>query len=133
MTRIVDYKTGAVSESIGSISDLFADDRKKDADGWLQTLVYCEAYLTTKPGSIIRPSVYKIRKLNGSSTGDMLKLKTGSHSEILIDNYERVREEFLSGLKRLIGIIFSDNEPFIKTADARAKCLYCPYKTLCMR
>jgi len=133
VTRIVDYKTGTVSESIGSISDLFTDDRKKDADGWLQTLVYCEAYLATKPGSMIRPSVYKIRKLNSSSTGDMLKLKTGSHNEILIDNYEIVREEFLSGLKGLIGIIFSDNEPFIKTTDARAKCSYCPYKTLCMR
>src|SRR5664280_2413755 len=133
VTRIVDYKTGTVSESIGSISDLFTDDKKKDADGWLQTLVYCEAYLATKPGSMIRPSVYKIRKLNSSSTGDMLKLKTGSHNEILIDNYEIVREEFLSGLKGLIGIIFSDNEPFIKTTDARAKCSYCPYKTLCMR
>jgi hypothetical protein len=133
MTRIVDYKTGTVSESIGSISDLFTDDRKKDLDGWLQTLVYCEAYLSTKPGSMIRPSVYKIKKLNSSSTGDMLKLKTGSRSEILIDNYEIVREEFLSGLKGLIGIIFSDNEPFIKTTDARVKCSYCPYKTLCMR
>ena len=45
VTRIVDYKTGSVSESINSIDDLFIDDRKKDADGWLQTLLYCEAYL----------------------------------------------------------------------------------------
>jgi hypothetical protein len=29
-TRIVDYKTGSVSESIKSIDDLFIDDRKKD-------------------------------------------------------------------------------------------------------
>jgi CRISPR/Cas system-associated exonuclease Cas4 (RecB family) len=133
VTRIVDYKTGIVSESIGSISDLFVDDRKKDSDAWLQTLVYCEACLATKPGSVLMPSVYKIRKLSNSSTGDMLKIKTGSHSEILIDNYETVREEFLSGLKGLIAIIFSDNEPFIKTSDVRLKCTFCPYKTLCMR
>jgi hypothetical protein len=133
VTRIVDYKTGIVSESIGSISDLFADDRKKDIDAWLQTLIYCEAYLATKPGGTLRPSVYKIRKLNRSSPGDMLKIKTGSHSEILIDNYETVREDFLSGLKGLVSIIFSNNEPFIKTTDARVKCSFCPYKTLCLR
>jgi hypothetical protein len=132
VTRIVDYKTGAVSESI-DISDLFADDRKKDPDGWLQTLVYCEAYLATKPGSIMRPSVYKIRKMNNSSTGDMLRLKTGSRSEIFIDNYETVRAEFLRGLKELISIIFSKDEPFIKTSDVRGKCSWCPYRTLCMR
>ena len=64
VTRIVDYKTGSVSEIINSVDDLFTDDRKKDSDGWLQTLLYCEAYLASKPGSIVRPSVYKIKKLN---------------------------------------------------------------------
>ena len=100
--RIVDYKTGTVSESVKSIDDLFIDDRKKDADGWLQTLLYCEAYLSTKPGNIVRPSVYKIKKLTGAFIGDKLKLKTGSRSESVLDNYEVIREEFLTGLKVLI-------------------------------
>lgn len=133
VSRIVDYKTGTVSESVNYISDLFIDDRKKDADGWLQTLLYCEAFLATNPGSIVRPSVYKIKKLNGALTGDKLKLKTGSRIETVIDNYETVREEFLFGLKGLLKTIFSEDEPFVKTRDARVKCLYCPYKTLCMR
>ena len=90
--RIVDYKTGIVSESINSVNDLFADDRKKDADGWLQTLVYCEAYLATNPGSVVRPSVYKIKKLKDSSGTDRLKLKTGSRSADLIENYMEVSE-----------------------------------------
>jgi hypothetical protein len=133
VTRIVDYKTGTVSESINSIGDLFTDDRKKDADAWLQTLVYCEAYHATRPGSIVRPSVYKIKKLRGGSTTDKLKLKTSSRSETSVENYLEIRDEFLSGLKDMTSIIFSKDEPFIKTADIRAKCSYCPYKTLCMR
>jgi hypothetical protein len=133
VTRIVDYKTGTVSESIGSINDLFADDRKKDPDGWLQTLLYCEAYCTTNPGSFVRPSVYKIKKLSGALSNDKLKLRKAGSTEYAIDNYEVIREEFLTGLKVLTGIIFNENEPFVKTTDARGKCSYCPYKTLCMR
>jgi len=131
--RIVDYKTGSVSESVKSIDDLFLDDRKKDADGWLQTLLYCEAYCTTNPGSFVRPSVYKIKKLSGALSNDKLKLKKAGSTEYAIDNYEVIREEFLTGLKVLTGIIFNENEPFVKTTDARGKCSYCPYKTLCMR
>jgi hypothetical protein len=131
--RIVDYKTGIVSESINSVNDLFTDDRKKDSDAWLQTLVYCEAYLATRPGSIVRPSVYKIKKLNDSSGTDRLKLKTGSRSADPVDNYLEIRDDFLAGLKDLTSIIFNEEEPFIKTTDIRGKCSYCPYKILCMR
>jgi hypothetical protein len=133
ITRIVDYKTGVVSEFINSLDELFTDDRKKDSDAWLQTLLYCEAYFNTKPGGIIRPSVYKIKKFISPLNGDKLRLKTGSRSEIFIDDYESVREEFMNGLKDLINTIFNENEPFVKTTDLRGKCSYCPYKTLCMR
>jgi hypothetical protein len=131
--RIVDYKTGTVSDSVNSISDLFVDDRKKDADGWLQTLLYCEAYRATKTGSIVIPSVYKIKKLNSEVLSDRLKLKTGSRIETVVDNYETVREDFLLGLQGLVSTIFNEDEPFVKTSDARGKCSWCPYKTLCMR
>jgi hypothetical protein len=132
-TRVLDYKTGIVSDSINSIEDLFIDDRKKDPDAWLQTFLYCEAYLATHPGVVVRPSVYKIRKLSSTMNTDKAILKTSSRSEIAIDNYETVREVFLAGLKGLVSTIFSENEPFVKTNDIRGKCSYCPYKTLCMR
>lgn len=133
VTRIVDYKTGSVSDFISSADDLFIDDRKKDPDAWLQTLLYCEAYLAFKPGSIVRPSVYKIKKMNVASAGDRLRLKTGNRCETYIDNYMDIREEFVTGLKGLIATIFNEDEPFTKTADIRGKCSYCPYRILCMR
>jgi hypothetical protein len=133
VTRIVDYKTGTVAESINSPSDLFADDRKKDPDGWLQTLLYCEAYLANKPESVVRPSVYMIKKLTGSMHSDKLRLKTKSENESAINDYRSVREEFMDGLRGVINTIFSNDEPFIMTSEIWSKCSYCPFKTLCMR
>jgi hypothetical protein len=133
ITRIVDYKTGTVSETISSIADLFTEDRKKDSDGWLQTLLYCEAYLSENPGSIVRPSVYKIRKLNGTAPADKLRIKTKGSIEVTVDSYSTIREEFMDGLKTLIQVIFSPDEPFVKTKDQRGKCSWCPYKILCGR
>jgi hypothetical protein len=133
VTRIVDYKTGAVIETIGSIGDLFTEDRKKDADGWLQTLLYCEAYLSANKSVTVRPSIYKIKKLSGGLLSDALRLKSDSKTELVIDEYKIVREEFINGLKEITGKIFGSNEPFIMTRDLRGKCGYCPYKALCNR
>ena len=130
--RLVDYKTGIVAESLSSISDLFADDRKKDPDGWLQTLLYCEAFLSSNPGSEVRPSVYKIRKMAGDVHSDKLKIKI-RNTELVIDNYSYIKDEFIDGLKGLISIIFDENEPFVKTIDLRGKCSFCPYRILCAR
>lgn len=133
VTRIVDYKTGTVSEYINSIGDLFTNDRKKDSDAWLQTLLYSEAFLASSPHSTVRPSVYKIKKLGGMTLNDKLRVKTGARSDSEVDNYTEVRDEFITGLKDIVATIFKKDEPFVKTKDIRSKCTWCPYKTLCMR
>lgn len=133
VVRIVDYKTGNVAETIHSIGDLFTDDRKKESDGWLQTMLYCEAYLTANESSVVRPSVYKIKKLTGGSLSDMLRVKTDSKTEFAVEDYKTVRAEFLTGLKGVLANIFHSSEPFIMTTDVRGKCEYCPYRALCNR
>ena len=133
VTRIVDYKTGAVADKINSIEDLFADDRKKDTDAWLQTLLYCEAYLMNNQGISLRPSVYRVRKLSESSDNDKLKIKTDKKNELTVDDYQSVRDEFMKNLKGVITDIFSRDEPFVMTTDIRGKCSYCPYRGLCLR
>jgi hypothetical protein len=131
--RIVDYKTGAVADSINSIDLLFADDRKKDPDGWLQTLLYCEAYLAENPGVTVRPSIYKIKKLPADRSDDKLKIKPARNNELTIDDYGKVRQEFIDGLRGTINAIFGIEEPFVMTSDRWSKCTYCPYNALCMR
>jgi hypothetical protein len=131
-TRIVDYKTGIVSGKIGSVSDLFSDDRKKDNDGWLQTLLYCEAYLSAFPEKQVRPSVYNVKKMSGDYVSDKLKIATDKKVDYELDDYQYIRDEFLLGLKNVISLIFSKSEPFSMTSDS-VKCSFCPYRNLCLR
>ncbi len=133
VVRIVDYKTGSVADKIASIEDLFAADRKKDTDAWLQTLIYCEAYLMNNPGLRLRPSVYKVRKLPALSDNDMLRIKSDNKNEVIVDDYQSVREAFIGSLNSVITGIFSTDEPFVMTDDIRGKCSYCPYRRLCKR
>ncbi len=131
--RIVDYKTGSVSDSIASISDLFADDRKKDSDGWLQTLIYCEAVYGKISAGSIRPSVYKIKKSNTGNSSDMLRIKPDTRTDIILEDYSVIRNSFIDGLAETISLIFNENEPFRMTEDMTGKCRYCVYRGLCMR
>ncbi len=103
-TRIVDYKTGETAERINSISDLFADDRKKELDGWLQTLLYCEAWLAGNEMCLIRPSIYKVKELSAEKFSDTLKIKEEKNSDFLLNDYQKVREPFLKGLREVIAI-----------------------------
>jgi hypothetical protein len=131
--RIVDYKTGTVAESMNLLSDIFEDDRKKDYDGWLQTLVYCEALYGKTSDGKLRPSIYKIRKNSAIPGSDKLRIKTDNRQEMPVEDYSEVREAFIAGLKETVSRIFSENEPFIMTDDRTGKCRYCIYKSLCMR
>jgi hypothetical protein len=131
-TRIVDYKTGETAERINSISDLFADDRKKELDCWLQTLLYCEAWLAGNEISLIRPSIYKVKELSAEKFSDSLKIKEEKNSYFLLNDYQKVREPFLNGLREVIALIFNREEPFRMTKNLN-KCGYCPYRGLCQR
>lgn len=128
--RIVDYKTGIISENICSVDDLFIEDRPKDNDGWLQVLLYCEAYFQ-KYGGTVAPSVYAIRKMTGRPYTGSLVIKENK-SEFMVDDYRVVRDQFLGGLNALIGKIFNNEEPFTMTKDTK-KCRYCAYCVLCSR
>ncbi len=127
--RIVDYKTGKVATKISSPEELFRDDRSKDTDAWLQTLLYCEAYLRRYPELTVRPSVYRIREREGD---DRLMIKPGRDSGTIVDDYRTIRHEFTFLLNKVIGIILGDSEPFVMTTD-KMKCNWCPYRVLCMR
>jgi hypothetical protein len=133
VTRIVDYKTGVTVDSIGSVGELFRDDRKKDADGWLQTMLYCEGYLREKPETVVMPVVYKIKKTPGDQMTGLLKIGASRKETMVLNDFRMVRDEFMDGLKNIIGKIFSETEPFIMTNDAWNKCSVCPYRILCMR
>ena len=78
---------------------LFVDDRDKDLDGWLQTLLYCEGYLYSNPDSIVRPSVYKLRKYSRERESDKLRIKDGKAPDSILEDYVHIRYEFMELLK----------------------------------
>jgi CRISPR/Cas system-associated exonuclease Cas4 (RecB family) len=131
-TRIVDYKTGDIARKINSVTDLFEDDRKKDIDAWLQTLLYCEAYRNQNKDSVLKPSIYVVKELTTEKFLDTLKIRVDRNNEIEVNDYNEVRSIFLSGLEEVIKEIFNPEEPFRMTRDI-GKCIYCPYKLLCQR
>ena len=130
--RIVDYKTGNVSDNIKSIASLFIEDRKKDPDTWLQILLYCEAFLSENPGSDLYPLIYKIKRSGSGKLNGKLVIKEDK-SENTVDNYNMVREPFLEGLQSLVKTIFNDQEHFSMTNEAWSKCGNCPYHSLCLK
>jgi len=130
--RIVDYKTGEVAMKIATTDDLFADDRKKELDAWLQTMLYCEAWLMNNPDEAVRPTIYRIKAMSQPDTGDILKLGADRKNESLLEDYRDVRESFISGIRVVIASIFSRKEPFRMTKTV-SRCNYCPYRGLCRR
>jgi hypothetical protein len=130
--RMVDYKTGSVTDRIAGIEELFEEDRDKKTDCWLQTLLYCEAYLARNPGTMIRPAVYIVKELTTEKFQDMLRIKIDKANETVVLNYAEIRSGFLSGLRLLLETIFSPAEPFRMTGN-HGKCSYCAYRRLCQR
>jgi CRISPR/Cas system-associated exonuclease Cas4 (RecB family) len=129
VVRIIDYKTGDVSDSINSLSDLFGDDRNKKDDAWLQTLVYCEMYLANKNDLKIMPSVYKLKRNPGPEDSEKLKIS----KTLTVKDYNDIRKEFLEYLNTTVRNIFNPDEPFTMTTDLWNKCSFCPYRKLCLR
>jgi len=131
-TRIVDYKTGEAARKIDSIEDLFRDDRKRDLDGWLQTFIYCEAFLEGYPDLELKPSIYRVREISETSLPDTLKIRSDNNQEVPLEDYRLLRNEFMEGLKNTLATIFNPDEPFTMTGTFR-KCGFCPYRGLCQR
>ncbi len=131
--RIVDYKTGSVADHIGSIGDLFAEDREKELDGWLQLLLYCEGYLHSTQVTTIVPSIYRAKKVPTEQSDNRLHIKKSRSESFIVSDYSSVRTEFIEGLNSILKTILNPEEPFIMTTRRWDKCTYCPYKVLCKR
>ena len=129
VVRIIDYKTGKVADSVKTVNDLFQDDRNKELDGWLQTLLYCEAFLWSDSSVRIIPSIYKLNRV--PKEDDTGKMRFGTTT--FLEDYNEVRDDFINNLHEILKIIFSGDEPFIMTKDVWSKCSYCPYRKLCGR
>ena len=129
--RILDYKSGADSVEITDLGSLFEYDFKERNSAAFQTLLYCELFIQNSGGIVLRPSLYPVRKIFSDDFSDIFTIKKGDGKGNLED-YDSVRDTFLTGLRETLSDIFTDDMDFNMTSDKR-KCLYCSYNLLCNR
>jgi hypothetical protein len=131
--RIIDYKTGAVPDTVPSVNSLFDTENSSRSDEWFQVLAYCEIINRTMPGKVVRPGLYSVRRLYNASPGSDI-LKTGNKREGITEvlDYLTVRTEFSNRLEELTEQIF-DRESHFEMTDITERCEWCPYKKMCQR
>jgi len=130
--RVVDYKTGSTTMELKSIESLFDENYEQRNEAWFQILMYCEIFSRENKDKTIRPALYAIRNFTDPEFTDHLILKPDRSTRLAINNYEEIRQQYLSGLLDVLENIFSKDTPFIMT-EHRKKCEYCPFRQLCQR
>ena len=141
MIRVVDYKTGAPLSSIPSkLEDIFDPkyiDSKHTAY-YLQTFLYAgiirhgaDALKTINKKQLpVSPALFFIQQTAAADYNPTLQIGAGWGKRETIDDINTKYDDFISGLKQLLGNIFDSEQPFQPTEDG-TRCTSCPYNNIC--
>lgn len=141
MMRVVDYKTGTPLSSIPSkLEDIFEPkyiDSKHTAY-YLQAFLYAgiirhgaDALKTINKKQLpVSPALFFIRQTASADYNPTLELGAGRGKRETIDDIDTKYDDFIEGLKRLLGNIFDSEQPFQPTEDG-TRCATCPYNNIC--
>lgn len=127
--RIVDYKTGHDKTDFKEMDDLFDNSRNERRKAILQTLFYCNAYVSKHPAmhdSPIQPVIYKIATV---AKEGIQPIK--NNGEALRD-YRTVNDGFLDRLNSTLRELFDLSMPFVQAPRAD-NCKFCTFKDICRR
>jgi len=129
--RVLDYKSGADDVQIKDLESLFDYDAKDRNSAAFQTLLYCELFMQNTGESGLRPALYPVRKIFNDDFSDTFFIKNGAAKGDVL-SYGLVRDEFITGLQKVLSDIFDHNRNIEMTRD-KQKCRYCLYNSLCNR
>lgn len=127
--RIVDYKTGHDRTDFGDMDDLFDNGRKERRKAILQTLFYCNAYVSQNPalaGQPIQPIIYKMATVATEGFNPI------RHGGAPLTDYREVNDEFMDRLRRKLNELFDLDTPFVQ-APTGDNCKFCTFRDLCRR
>ncbi len=130
--RITDYKTGRIEMQIPSVESLFDTSRKDRNEAWFQLLMYCSIFKSENPDKIIHPAIYPVRGMYNEDFRDTLSIRSINGEQLILEDFDIVRQLFDTSLEMVISDIFSEERPFKMTENIR-KCSLCPYAGLCQR
>jgi CRISPR/Cas system-associated exonuclease Cas4 (RecB family) len=128
-TRILDYKTGKVMNSIKSVESLFDSGDKIRNDAAFQVLLYACVYTKLNPETDIEPGLFFIRAAHSNDFSHTIFF--GMKKEKLT-SYSRVGPEFEDLLLTHLSGLFDFSIPFKQTENLRI-CRSCPYAPVCRR
>lgn len=129
VVRLIDYKTGKDNKNVKSIASLFDREEKSRNKAAMQTLLYAYFFKVKHPEikKPLKPGIFNIKEIYNPAFNPFLKMEKEE-----IADFHAVEEEFMAGIRSLIGEIFDTNEDFKQTEDLK-KCEYCSFKEICGR
>jgi hypothetical protein len=126
--RIIDYKTGSVEKSIGTIDALFTRGSQNRRREGFQTFVYSWMVSVNRAhNEAVKPGLYDVRNMNS----DQFRPEFTMQRKPILD----LRPYFSDievALVDLLKEIFNPDLPFAQVAD-RKVCEWCPYQRICKR
>lgn len=131
--RILDYKTGSVSNSFESIEKLFEQDSNKRTTSAFQVLLYCIMYLDANPTALqVEPGIYWVKNLFGKDFDTSIYKKQGRSKPEKIVIHDELIKEYKRNLNMLLQELFNPEIPFVQTQEV-STCGYCPFADICRR
>ena len=121
--RVIDYKTGKVSQYDVRISDKVGRITEM-AEKSIQLMIYKYLYMQQHPDEVIRPGIIGFQNFkHGVFNLEISEAHDLSHS--FKDTCDRYFEDFLAEL-------FNKDIPFAQTDDVKA-CGFCDFRNICKR
>jgi CRISPR/Cas system-associated exonuclease Cas4 (RecB family) len=127
--RILDYKTGMVKNSFGTVSSLFDNGEKLRNDAVFQVLLYAMIYHKLNPGGSIIPALCFVR---GSHADNFSYSIQYGEKKKKLEEYREVKTEFEELIQLHLERLFNLNEPFVQTENTKI-CENCPYAVICRK
>ena len=124
IVRVIDYKTGSVKLDLKTISDLFSEDRKHEADIATQVFAYC--LMLDDKGADVCPAVFNINELGRDYDYHFVMEKNAI--EVFNTDFQK---EFEDNLKALFEKMV--NTHIFAQTQILDNCKYCIYKGICER
>lgn len=129
-TRIIDYKTGAVTPgemSFADVDQIFTPHKNRPKYVF-QTMFYMVLYKHQNPEIVSKPGIYFLRNLYKDFNWNVKHKK----SKAELDSNSPYLEEFENKLEELLESLFSGTAEF-KQTEIIEHCQYCDFKNICMR
>ncbi|MBI4649159.1 MAG: PD-(D/E)XK nuclease family protein [Bacteroidia bacterium] len=129
--RIIDYKTGEVSNKFSDIPSLFAPNDKDRNSAVFQLFYYCLLYeMQANTPLKIYPGIYWLKALFDDSFDFRIRQAADKNKYIFVNNAKEYLNEFYKSLSNVLTEIFNKDLSFYQ-AEELAICKYCPYLTIC--